>query len=153
MAWSLQQLVMFEDTGGLVTRYWAPTELVYVGPYNRTKNQVVQEAESGVVKVLDLSDDETELYEFRVNRMPLSSRVEGAFTVQGVSGLLSFVQSIANYRGTAFDFWAPGAVKTDPATARVRYWGGTFRLDRVDGNGTERYGNGSQSIILRKEIT
>lgn len=152
MAWTLQQVTQFQDVSATFTYYFAPNELVYVGRYNASKNQVVQEAESGIIKVLDLSDDETELFEFRPNRLPQDNRTDGLL-LRGASSLDLWIRTVCNYRGNAFDLWIPGAVKTNPATARVRYWGGTFRLDRVDGNGTERYGNGSQSILFRKEIT
>lgn len=153
MAWSDSQLTLLSD--GTTNWYFAPTELVFSTRYEYTKNQVVQEAEGGQVKVLDLSEDEVRLFRFRVNKMPLVDRTVGGLSISGASSLESLIRTTLNYRANTIDLWYPGTTKTAPFATEVRFWGANFELPRADTykSTAPLFGSGREELVFRAEIT
>jgi hypothetical protein len=119
--------------------------------FDTQKNQVVQESESGAIKVLTLTSNEVVWYEFAINRMPYSDRTVGALTIRGTNTLSSLIRSTMNYRETSMRMWAAGEAKIGAGTI-VRYWSSTFKIENLRMLPTEVYGNGSQILRFRKDV-
>lgn len=153
MAWDTIDVHQF--TINTVDYYFAPTELIYVGVYNKQANQVVQEAESGQVKVLSLDGNTRLLHEFRLNKMPGADRTIGGVSIRGISSLLSMIETAANFQANTIEFWPATISKAISAPYEVRFWSSSFKFEAVRklSSGSLLYGNGSQSLTFREDIT
>jgi hypothetical protein len=153
MGWGDALLTRFSD--GSTDWWFAPNELVFAGEFEREKNQVVQTAEGGQVKVLDLAEDEVRLFRFRVNKMPFGQRVVGSRTLRGASQLEALIRTTLNYRANTIDMWYPGLTKTSVFAITVRFWGANFSLPRAAEYKQSQtlFGSGREELIFREEIT
>jgi len=155
MSWTTTQLVrLFANS---TNYYFAPSELILrtgrasSAQLDTALNQVVQESESGAIKVLSLTDNEVVYIEFAINRMPYSDRTVNGNTIRGASSLTTLIRSTLNYRESVVNIWAAGEPKVGAGVA-CRYWSSTFSLDALRMLPDEYYGNGSQTIRFRRDV-
>lgn len=160
MGWSQYSLWQFRVNSN--TYQFAPTELVGFGAgWEESTNQVVQEAESGRIKVLQLDENVRRNYTFRIEKMPWDDRTLGTFTIRGLSSLLTMIRTDAEYRANTIEFWDRTRAKTSSATADVRFWSASFGIEEVLRTGVSTigdpgptlYGSGRDSVTFRLEIT
>jgi len=153
MAWNDTQVTLLND--GVTSWYFAPTELVFEGRYDFEKNQAVQTAEGGQVKILDLSDDEVRFFRFTINRMPLTDRSLGGLSIRGVDALEGLIRTTLNYRANTIDLWWPGTPKSPGFATTVRFWSSNFRIGRSPNyrSSSPYFGTGREELIFREEIT
>jgi hypothetical protein len=134
-----------------VTYYFAPNELVYIGAPTLQRNQIVQESESGQIKIQEIDTNTRTLYQFAIQMMPASDRTVGAFTIRGFDSLNTLITSTLNYQEQTVSF-SPAQLAT---AVTARYWGASFPavpIKRISASGVEYYGDGGQMITFRKEI-
>jgi len=159
MAWTDHDYNIF-TVGGTTYRF-APMELVYVGDNSREANQIVQEAESGAIKIVTVDTNERQLFEFTLHEMPESDYTIAGATIRGYNSLRGMLVGGASNQMDYHVTTGTLSVEGDSAgaTTTVRYWSTTFDMHAAtfvvgDGAGAERrYGDGSQILVFRKEIT
>lgn len=160
MGWSQYNFYKFVVNSN--TYNFAPTELVGFGAgWTESANQVVQQAESGQIKVLRLDENVRRDYVFRINKMPWDDRTVGSFTFHGLSSLLTMIRTDAEYRLNTIEFWDRTRGKAISKTADVRFWSASFGIEEAIRNGgafsgdpgDTLYGTGQESITFRLEIT
>lgn len=153
MSWGITDLLMIRTNS--TNYYFAPTELVNQIYPEKRRNQVVQEADSGEVKILTLSDNTIEIVEFMIRNMRAADRTVGGNTIRGwntLTGLISGASTM-NYRANTVDIWLPGTSKISSADFTARYWGDTIpTLPVRQLSGINYVGDGGQVIRFRKEI-
>lgn len=158
MAWDVDKVTRISAaTNPIGVGYYdfAPTELVFRGQFQRDKNQTVQEAESGVVKVLNLSAEEVRWFAFEVRSMPFSDRTVGSLTIRGANSLQQLIRTIANYQETLLNLWVPEASKATFVTAaEVRFWGTSYDIPLFrKGESVNAYYGTGQTLLFRQEIS
>lgn len=153
MAWTTEDWTTI--TYGGTTYYFAPTHFIYLGAPDRSVNQVVQESESGEIKVQQLDTNNRNLYEFRLFHMPSANQTIAGVTSRGYAALVTLITSTLNFRQNAATLKLPG----DGAitTHTVRYWGDSFvhpvvRIKGGRASGRLYYGDGSTTVLFREDI-
>lgn len=153
MSWISIDVLMIRTNA--TNYYFAPTELNYAGTASRVKNQVVQEADSGELKILTLSDTETRIHEFTLVRMPNADRTAGGLNIRGWNTFVTLVTGASNmnYRANTCDIWLPGTSKAGSADFTARYWSDTIFAPFVLRGASKTFvGDGSQIIRFRQEV-
>jgi hypothetical protein len=153
MAWGTTDVTRIRINA---TNYdFAPNALKLLSVWPRRKNQVVQESESGEVKILTLSDTEIRILEFAVDRMPAGTYTAGSLSLTGFGTLHSLITGSGNmnYRGTTCEIWLPGTSKAGSSDGNFRYWSDTIDMPLFRyGASLVYYGDGSQILRFRKEV-
>jgi len=150
MAWGTTDYVIL--TFSAVDYIFAPTELVYAGNPKYERNQVVQEAESGERKILELDDVLRQTFEFSINKMPSADRTIGGATIRGFSTLSSLILVSCEMRTNAITVKPPGTVFGGGTSCR--FDSSSFFVPVVRRGAsvnTDLYGGGA-TLKFRKEV-
>ena len=148
MAWTTQDLTTI--TYSAVSYHFAPTELVYTGVIDEIPRQRVQTSDSGIIKIQQISDDEDKLFVFGIREMSNSGYTNGSTTILGYSALQTLLKDTLNYAENTCTLSPAG----DNTGYTVRFIDGSFTGGRwIRKGSTDYYGDGSQIITFRQEIT
>ena len=150
MAWSTTQMTQIIYSG--TTYSFAPNVFIYVGSEKLDRNQIVQESESGEIKIQELDTTTREMYEFALNLLPFGDYSDGTTTLRGFNTLRTLIETTLNFRENNATISLAG--DTIGTTHDVRYWASTFGPHPlVRDRGTNKYfGNGSTVVSFREEV-